>query len=220
MNLNEYQAQALRTSPDGHDRVLNGCLGLIGESGEIVDVVKKWKFQSGENAELPKDKLIDECGDVLWYCAEVCQGLEDSLTTAVMKYNGRIQILIKTRSIIYTVCNLAAVCRHTYAVLAIGNDSDTDDEIAYAGYDGSTRELCFTVIGAIVDYVRHILVHFCDSSLEEAMERNIEKLKKRYPDGFDPERSLHRPEYANAENERKDGESESVLLFNQRNRTI
>lgn len=32
----------------------------------------------------------------------------------------------------------------------------------------------------------------CD--LEDVMETNIQKLKERYPDGFDPERSLHRAE--------------------------
>ena len=31
-------------------------------------------------------------------------------------------------------------------------------------------------------------------SLEEIAEKNIEKLKARYPDGFDPQRSLHREE--------------------------
>lgn len=31
-------------------------------------------------------------------------------------------------------------------------------------------------------------------SLDEVAERNIEKLMKRYPEGFDPERSLHREE--------------------------
>jgi hypothetical protein len=29
MNLNEYQKLAMRTSPDGHDRIKNGCMGLI-----------------------------------------------------------------------------------------------------------------------------------------------------------------------------------------------
>ena len=29
-------------------------------------------------------------------------------------------------------------------------------------------------------------------SLEEVMQRNVDKLMERYPDGFDPERSLHR----------------------------
>lgn len=31
-------------------------------------------------------------------------------------------------------------------------------------------------------------------TLEEVMARNIEKLRKRYPDGFDAERSVHREE--------------------------
>ena len=29
-------------------------------------------------------------------------------------------------------------------------------------------------------------------TLEEVMAQNIEKLRKRYPDGFDAERSMHR----------------------------
>ena len=33
-------------------------------------------------------------------------------------------------------------------------------------------------------------------SLEVVLQKNIDKLKKRYPDGFSGERSLHRPEYA------------------------
>lgn len=32
-------------------------------------------------------------------------------------------------------------------------------------------------------------------SLDEIAEQNIAKLRERYPDGFDPERSIHRPEY-------------------------
>lgn len=34
----------------------------------------------------------------------------------------------------------------------------------------------------------------CDWSLEDIARMNIEKLKERYPNGFDPERSLHRKE--------------------------
>ena len=32
-------------------------------------------------------------------------------------------------------------------------------------------------------------------TLEDVAQHNIEKLKKRYPNGFDVERSIHRPEY-------------------------
>lgn len=49
-------------------------------------------------------------------------------------------------------------------------------------------------------------------TLEEVARRNIDKLKRRYPDGFDPERSIHRPEY-----ERKE-QDESVHLFEMMNK--
>lgn len=39
------------------------------------------------------------------------------------------------------------------------------------------------------------LCHAYDLTLDDVMKANIEKLKKRYPNGFDPERSLHRDEY-------------------------
>lgn len=106
MQMNEYQVLAQRTSPNGHDRLLNGCLGLAGESGECCDIVKKWLNQGHE---LDRNKLRDELGDVLWYIAETATGL------------------------------------------------------------GIT--------------------------LEQIAKRNLEKLRDRYPNGFDPQRSIHRPEY-------------------------
>lgn len=33
-------------------------------------------------------------------------------------------------------------------------------------------------------------------NLDDIFTANVEKLRKRYPDGFDSERSVHRPEYA------------------------
>ena len=106
MQMNEYQVLAQRTSPNGHDRLLNGCLGLAGESGECCDIVKKWLYQSHE---LDREKRCDELGDVLWYIAETATGL--------------------------------------------------------------------------------------GISLEQIAKRNLEKLRDRYPNGFDPQRSIHRPEY-------------------------
>lgn len=76
MHMNDYQMLAQRTSPPGHDRVLNGVMGLAGESGECVDVVKKAVFQ-GHSCDY--EKLREELGDVLWYCAELATGLGTTL---------------------------------------------------------------------------------------------------------------------------------------------
>ena len=105
---NEYQALAMRTSNkelSKDDHLLNGVLGLVGESGEIADLVKKNRMQ-GHTLDI--EHVAKELGDVCWYIAETA--------TAI-------------------------------------------------GYD-----------------------------LESIMKANVEKLRKRYPDGFDTERSQNRKE--------------------------
>lgn len=55
MTINEYQQAALRTANGGKCvDVVNGVLGLTGESGECADIVKKHKFQGHD---LNVDKL-------------------------------------------------------------------------------------------------------------------------------------------------------------------
>ena len=106
MTINEYQKEALRTASSmsgEYPLILNGVLGLGGESGECLDIVKKCLFQGHG---LDKEHLAEELGDVAWYLA---------------------------------------VSAH-----AIGLD------------------------------------------LESILQGNVDKLRKRYPDGFDKERSLHR----------------------------
>lgn len=106
MNANEYQQLALYTERGTDNtlpRILNGVMGLNGEAGETIDIVKKHLFQGHE---LDREHLIEELGDVAWY-------------------------------------------------LAVSADA----------------------IGV---------------TLEEVFERNIEKLRKRYPNGFDSIRSVNR----------------------------
>lgn len=81
MTFDEYQKQAQRTSNTVsiHDAIINGVMGLCGEAGECVELVKKWQFQGHE---LDKDRLESELGDVLWYCAELARGLNISLEHA------------------------------------------------------------------------------------------------------------------------------------------
>ena len=75
MTLNEYQQLALTTlNPDLNpkDVLINGVMGLCGEAGEAIDVVKKHLAQGHE---LDRDKLIKELGDVAWYLAETAHAL-------------------------------------------------------------------------------------------------------------------------------------------------
>ena len=86
LTANAYQKKAMRTNdgkmterimrpcPEIPDvdlgGVFEGCLGLAGEAGEFIDLVKKWRCH---------EKPIDlthakkELGDVLWYVALLCE---------------------------------------------------------------------------------------------------------------------------------------------------
>ena len=106
MTPNEYQKLAMATlNPQlsQKDVLINAVMGLCGESGEAIDIVKKHLHQGHE---LDREKLIKELGDIAWYLAEAATAL--------------------------------------------------------------------------------------DIDLETVLERNIEKLKSRYPEGFSAERSIHR----------------------------
>ena len=106
MTINEYQKLAMTTlnpSLSEKDILINGVMGLCGEAGEAIDIVKKHLAQGHE---LDCEHLIDELGDIAWYLAETA-----------------------------------------------------------------------TILGI---------------SLEEVLQRNIDKLKARYPEGFDTEKSQNR----------------------------
>lgn len=181
MKLSNYQKAAQRTSPEGHDRVLNGCLGLIGEAGEVVDCVKKYLFQSGENPELPREPLINEIGDVLWYCAELCTGLEISL--------GEVLQGIEPFRKDYEGMELPDAAGEL-AMLALRPFEDRAGDMSASVFKLFQKVNLKRVIACATE----ILCRYCDCTLEDCLEQNIGKLKKRYPKGFDANRSLHRAE--------------------------
>lgn len=80
--LNEYQAAALRTinpALDMMQHLTNGIMGLNGESGECIDLLKKHLFQGHTN--LDKEHLAKELGDVAWYLAVASWALGYDLET-------------------------------------------------------------------------------------------------------------------------------------------
>ncbi len=83
MTGNEYQRLALTTlNPDlqGMDLLLNGVMGLCGESGEVIDLVKKHLAQGHT---LDREKLALELGDVAWYLAETAHAIGYDLDTVL-----------------------------------------------------------------------------------------------------------------------------------------
>ncbi len=93
MEISEYQRLALKTlNPDldQKDVLINGVMGLCGESGEAIDIVKKHLHQGHA---LDKEHLKEELGDIAWYLASTSYALgldlDDVLSANIAKLKRR-----------------------------------------------------------------------------------------------------------------------------------
>ena len=66
--------------------------------------------------------------------------------------------------------------------------------LGLCGESGEVADLINEELGDVLWYIS-MLCDAIDDELEHVMRENIEKLKKRYPDGFSAEKSVNREEY-------------------------
>ena len=56
-------------------RVMTSAIGMLAESGEFTEVLKKMVFQGKEFNEENRFHMKRELGDILWYCIQGCIAL-------------------------------------------------------------------------------------------------------------------------------------------------
>lgn len=88
MTGNEYQALAMKTASDvstacDENLLLQGVMGMCGEAGEAIDIVKKHLMQGHP---LDRQHIAKEIGDVLWYAATAAKAIGYDLDT-IMQMN-------------------------------------------------------------------------------------------------------------------------------------
>jgi len=64
-------------------RLLTAAVGMSAEAGEFTEVVKKIVFQGKEPTEENLFHLKRELGDIIWYVAQACMGLDVSFNEIV-----------------------------------------------------------------------------------------------------------------------------------------
>ena len=85
MQVNEYQQLAMATlNPEleKRDVLINSVMGLCGESGEAIDIVKKHLAQGHD---LDRHALVKELGDIAWYLAETAYAFDVSLEDVLQR---------------------------------------------------------------------------------------------------------------------------------------
>lgn len=179
ISLRDYHRYAMRTSPrDGHDKIDNGMLGLIGETGELVDLYKKWAYQSTPGTPFPYDAAVNELGDVLWYLEELADGMETSMNMISPLGFSALDEMTKGLKPLPTIRQIIlGLSRHAHRIYRSTEHADRRDT---------------------QDHMRRMLntcawmARLANVPMEEVAARNVEKLKKRYPEGFDAKVSMRR----------------------------
>ncbi len=180
MNIDEYQTLACRTMGDASLTTL--ALGIAGESGEVADLVKK---HVGHSHELDREKLKEELGDVLWYVATMARALGCELRDLFPSYSFESTTnCARKRALERAATGISASAGR---VLILLNDSD-GFSIGYEESQALERFLAQLVL-SINDACKTIGVE-----IEDVAAANIDKLRRRYPDGFSSERSRNREE--------------------------
>lgn len=81
MDFETYRMDAMRTlrvaTADDNDLLAYGALGLAGETGEVLEPIKKFLYH---HKELDDEALSLELGDVLWHVAAIATARHLNLT--------------------------------------------------------------------------------------------------------------------------------------------
>lgn len=173
MKLTDYQEIAWRTVNKSLENIvqLQGMvLGIVGEQGEL-----RWKIM---DTYVSHDKLLhdikDEGGDVLWYVANLCTLLSIDWTRLIPEQINKQDVRTSFDSLFAHTAILADVVKKT-----ANQNHSLDLELALQSLE--------FIVAALSD-----LLAYYDLNLEEVCTFNAEKLKKRYPNGFEAERSINR----------------------------
>lgn len=74
-----YRLQELEGQEFPSERLLTASVGMCAEAGEFTEIVKKIIFQGKPVNEENMFHLKRELGDIMWYVAQACIGLNISL---------------------------------------------------------------------------------------------------------------------------------------------
>jgi len=78
-----YRLQELEGEGFRSERLLTAAVGMCAEAGEFTEVVKKIVFQGKPVTEENLFHLKRELGDIMWYVAQACMGLNVSLDEVI-----------------------------------------------------------------------------------------------------------------------------------------
>lgn len=200
--LDQFQRDAARTAPEGHDeykQLRHGLIGIFTEVAELADAEKKLVFYGKECSRLD---IALELGDLCWYIALAASSVGLKLSECERAFMGigiagegctfvtdapGSGLLGSERSNVV----LSDLVMGSYG-LYMRAQTDT------GGVIKEDREVLPAVLGKLMQHI-NIAAQLHGLTMKDILIENIAKLRLRYPDKFDAERAINKDAAAEAQ---------------------
>lgn len=185
MQFNEYSDLAKRTI--NHPlptkaKQLHSLFGITGEIGEIVEIINSTPYS--EILKEHKNHILSELGDMMWFINEWCIANGFGLATVSTLTNLDKYRFDTFNSLVFKLSMTNGLIQSVYQKDFQGHEVDN----LYLA------KLMSELIAIVQGFVYSLEIEDNTFSIENVMDMNVEKLKKRYPNGFEEEKSLNRAE--------------------------
>ena len=169
-------------------RLLHGAVGLVTETGELLEVAAK--------SPLDEPHLCEEIGDLCWYAALLSDVAQVSFPSLVNRTFQRPHPQWLTASLsLMEPARFDVVLRGTGLIVrGAGLILDQCKRVIYYGLDPKVMDVESINAGiqTAVDGIVTVAHSGVSQSLEEICTRNIRKLAVRYPDKFTDAKAVQR----------------------------
>ena len=185
MTLKEYQKLALRTMANLGDIRLDLSHMVMGLGTELSELIESKTMVN----------RLEEVGDQFWYLAGYCSvrglSLEDVKRVANTMEHVNVDINIDLDSIEIPTTNIYQLKVYLNLVSNISKLQDIIKKyIAYGKEINESEELL--LLARIYDCLLSYGFIMADEMLEDLLQRNIDKLRVRYPEKFQEHLALNR----------------------------
>ena len=206
ITFEDYQHHALRTMNNFEDSEhvrLNGEMGLIGEIGELIDIFKKYETHSlnDDKKKQLRENIVYELGDITWYLAASLATFYQYNFADIASYLTDKKMHKMIDSDVLSACakEKDPLCHkiHPGIPLSILDNKLPSYDISkdwkqlplYACQiiSSDSKEVVLQNASLILIHLAAVANHVLGMSFTDVINKNIEKLQKRYRSGFDEE---------------------------------
>ena len=180
--LENYMINATRTESlvdnidERNSRVIHALMGLVTESGELIDALKRHYFYvKADKTRKPLDvvNLREECGDLMWYLAVLCDHYEKNFAETYYK-------CLHMENVPKEVSDSRFLRRAMRMNITAGKMLDN---FITMNEEPNIEEIFHNI---------NYLVYELGGDWRDITKSNIEKLKARFPNAYNIDDALNR----------------------------